>query len=500
MDDNIFDCIIIGGGWGGMAFALLSAMQGKKTALFECHDTLGGYGHCFERKGYRFCTNMHYFFDTQPGGSVDEFLKRVHLENKIVFKPLHKDHFDVIKIKDFCFGIPSDLEAYRKKLIDHFPESKAGINQLFKIRDNMAAMTNLFSKSKPLFFSSLFLHPIQFFNFAKLFLKSSSAMLDSLNIQGTLRTILLSRAGNFGILSHDIPLLFLLLEMTYYTNCATFPELGMQHFIDLIHKQLIEHGVALYLNTEIKKINRKDNKILSVVDKNGRQYFSRLFISNIDPQLTLKLSAYPITHKYNYQYTYSCFSLYLGLKNIELSNYALGNFNVWYFPTDDIDSNCESPLNTLDYKRSFLFISTPSAHVRKAALSPVGSHTMQIVVPANYQLIAHLYEHSRAHYENLKLQVKNHILAILNEQFIPNIHHFIEVDEIWSPIDLAKQVKTPFGAMYGMRPNKRKILYPVGQTSPFSNLYFVGATAANPGLGFVLNSAMKLFDSIIKMS
>src|SRR5690349_1317258 len=112
MSKNVFDCIIIGGGWGGMAFALLYAMQGKKIALFEYHNKLGGYGHCFEKKGYQFCANMHYFFDTQPGGSINEFLKRVNLENTILFNPLSKNHFDIIKIDNYSFGIPNNIEIY----------------------------------------------------------------------------------------------------------------------------------------------------------------------------------------------------------------------------------------------------------------------------------------------------------------------------------------------------------------------------------------------------
>lgn len=497
MNKRTYDCIVIGGGWGGIAFALLYAMQGKKIALFESHDKLGGYGHCFEKNGYQFCANMHYFFDTQAGGSVNEFLKRVQLETKIIFAPLDKENFDIIRVNDFSFGIPSDLETYRDKLINYFPESKDSIDQLFKVRDSMVTMTNLFSKSKILFFSSLLSHPTHFINFTKFFLKSSSNVLNNLNIQGKLRSIILSRVGNFGMLSNDIPLLFLLLEMTYYTNCATFPVLGMNHFVEEIHKKLIEYNVSIYLNTEITKINRKKNKILSVLDKNGNEYFSQLFISDIDPQLTLKLADYPINNKYNYQYTYSCFSLYLGLKNINLSEYKLGNFNIWYFPTEDIDLSCESPLYHLNYKNSFLFISTPSAHVRHVSLSPINSHTMQIVAPANYHLIFDLYKKSQIDYENFKLQVKNDILNVIKEKFIPQIRNYIEIEEFWSPIDLAHRVKAPFGTMYGMSPNKRKIIHPIGQKSPFSNLYFVGATASNPGLSFVLASAMQLVDRII---
>jgi phytoene dehydrogenase-like protein len=184
----------------------------------------------------------------------------------------------------------------------------------------------------------------------------------------------------------------------------------------------------------------------------------------------------------------------LGLKNISLKDYGLGNFNIWYNPTEDIDYGFKIPLYDLDYKRSFLFISSPSAHIDPNSIA----QTMQIVAPANYQLVENIYKHSISAHENLKENIKNHILETLAKKFIPDIRKYIEVAEIWSPIDLAEKVKAPFGTIYGMRPNKRKIIFPVGQKSPFENLYFVGATATNPGLSFVLQSALKLFDNLHK--
>lgn len=492
-----FDCIVIGGGWGGIAFALLYAMSGKKTALFEYNDRLGGYGHCFEREGYKFCANMHYFFDTHPGGKVDQFLKRVNLENKINFNSLDKDGFDNIKIDDYNFSIPLDLESYRNKLIINFPDNRDSINQLFKIRYDIELITNLYVLEEQLFFTIILNNPIEFFNFAKYFLRSASSVLDHLNIEGNLRAILLSRLGNFGVPSSEVPLILLLLEMTAYTRCATFPENGMSDFIDKIQEKLIKNNVSIFLNNEVKKINCNSRKqISSILDQNGNEYVANLYISNLDPQLLLELCDYPVTKKYCYKYTYSCFSLYLGLKDIKLEDYSLGNFNTWYYPTNDIDLDCDAALNQLDFIHSFLFISTPSAHVKSGILSPPGCHTMQIVVPADYHTIAKIHENAPHKYEELNEQVKNQILNTLDERFIPNIREYIEIEELWSPVDLAKKVKTPCGAMYGMRPNWRKVIWPLGHKTPFSNLYSVGASATYAGLAPVLSGAMKLFDKL----
>lgn len=493
---DAFDCLVIGGGWGGMAFALLNGMSGRKTALIECHDRLGGYGHCFEESSYRFCANMHYFFETQTNGMVDRFLKRVRLDQEITFDSLDKDGFDLVRVKDFSFKIPSGLANYQDKLLNQFPESSEAIKKVFTIRDNVDLFIQLFfDENKPLW-SIMMDYPSEFINLARFSLRSSCAVLDSLGIHDHLRTILLSRLGNLGLTSRDVPILILLMEMTLYTNNAAFPAHGMHHFIEKMHEKLLENNVTVLLNTEIRKINHHENSVTSVIDQNGREFTAKLFISDIDPQLTFKLCDYPVSYKYQYQYTYSCFSLYLGLKDINLEEHSLGNFNVWYYPGNALDDDCDAVLNKLDYTRSFLFVSTPSAHVKPGVLSPRGSHTMQIVAPANYAAIARLQEDSPAEFDAYKEKIKNYMLDTISHHFIPDIRKHIEVMQLWSPMDLASKVKTPCGAIYGMRPDLRKAIWPVGHNSPFNNLYFVGATASYPGLGPVISGAMKLFDKL----
>ena len=99
-------------------------------------------------------------------------------------------------------------------------------------------------------------------------------------------------------------------------------------------------------------------------------------------------------------------------------------------------------------------------------------------------------------YVEFKEKVKNDIIDTLSVKFIPNIRDHIDVIQFWSPLDLANEVKTPCGALYGMRPDMRKLVWPVGNNSPLKNLYFVGATASFAGLGPVINGSMKLFDML----
>jgi all-trans-retinol 13,14-reductase len=292
----------------------------------------------------------------------------------------------------------------------------------------------------------------------------------------------------------DTPFTTLLLNTLIYTTSAAFPKKGMHHFIDTIYQKLVENGVDIFLSTEIIKFETRNQAVSSVVDKNGNHYEADLYVSNIDPQETLRLCDFPIKGKFKYKYTHSCYSLYLGLKNINLADYKLGNFNVWYFPSENVDSGYKAALNDLNYESSWLFISTPSAHVSPGVLAPEGCSTMQVVAPANYTKIADLKLRDENKYNELNQYVKESMLNVLSKKFISSIRDYVEVEEFWSPLDLASKVKTPCGAIYGMPADAQKLINPVGQTSPFPNLYFVGATSTVAGLGNVLIGSMNLYN------
>ena len=69
-----FDCVVVGGGAGGLAMALFLARTGRRTLIIEKSSVIGGALGSFRHKGYRLDAGFHFTGALQAGGIFDELL------------------------------------------------------------------------------------------------------------------------------------------------------------------------------------------------------------------------------------------------------------------------------------------------------------------------------------------------------------------------------------------------------------------------------------------
>ena len=54
-----YDVIVVGSGSGGLTAALALARAGRRVAVFEQHDHVGGYTQSFSLGGFQFSPGVH---------------------------------------------------------------------------------------------------------------------------------------------------------------------------------------------------------------------------------------------------------------------------------------------------------------------------------------------------------------------------------------------------------------------------------------------------------
>ncbi len=82
---NVYDTIVIGGGFAGLTCALTLIRRGKRVRLLEKIHMLGGNQTYFKRKGFHFEPNIHSVAEAGEGGLVTQTLASLGMKKPVSF-------------------------------------------------------------------------------------------------------------------------------------------------------------------------------------------------------------------------------------------------------------------------------------------------------------------------------------------------------------------------------------------------------------------------------
>ena len=495
-----YDYVIMGAGMGGLTVASLLAVSGRTVCVVEGNKVLGGYAHTIKKGKYSFCHEVQYMIGCQKGGPMNKFYKMISVDTEIEFNKLNKQAFDLVSIDGLKFGIPHGVNNFQKKLVDIFPDEGKNIEEYFEVIKQIFEAGDVYQKI--LEKKDIILHPVKHWAVIKYQNYTVENLFEELKLSKELRAILAGQAGNLSASPKHVSLCLHAVMQVAFCKSAHFPKKGMEFVINKITDKILENKKnRIIKNCLVKKINSNKNKILSIETEKGVVY-GKTFISNIDPKQTYKLVSNKklssnLHKKMHYDYSSSAFTIYLGLKNVDLKKHGFGRKNIWHHSIFDIDKEFNDQIKSNDMSHPWLFISTPSMLIDEGIVCPSGSHTMEILTFVNYDYFKKLFFKDKKKFNKLKTQIYNHILDIVEKNYLPGIRNYIDEKIIHTPLDIEDLLHSPKGNVYGcsLTPENYNINR-INSNTYFDNMHFVGATSSYPGVMGVTLGGIDLYKKL----
>ncbi len=482
-----YDVVIIGSGLGGLVSAIILAKEGKSVCVLEKNQQFGGNLQTFVRDRTIFDTGVHYIGGLSKGQNLYQYFKYIDILDGLKLKKLDEDGFDIITFEgdDTNYRHAQGYENFQRVLIEQFPEEKEAI-QIYcsKVRETCLKFP-LYSliKGKP------------YYDDAEIFQLQAKSYIDSLTDNEKLRAVL---AGSNYLYAGDrerTPFYVHALSVNSYIESAYRCVNGGSQITKILIKKLKEHGGEVYKRHEVVSFNYEDGKLTSAICANGKEIKGDLFISNIEPKVTLKLvgedkfrKSY-INRVHKIESTIAAFSLYLVLKPGTFE-YQNRNFYHFKYPDRIWDSQ--------DYTQE----SWPEGYMMsmsiKKGMEEYGDNITVMTYMRFEEMEPWLDTFNTAanknergqDYEAFKAEKAEKLLKELEKKF-PNIRDCIKEVHASTPLSYRDYIASNNGSMYGyVKDVSRPMQSFISPKTKIPNLMFTGQSINMHGILGVTISAI----------
>jgi all-trans-retinol 13,14-reductase len=496
------DDLVMGSGMAGLAVAALLAHAGRRVILVEAHDTPGGYAHTFELGRYRFCAQVHYIFGCRPGGSVHALLDELGLVDRVPFIELDPDGYDHIVVAGDRYRIPSGWDRYRDRIVGLFPDEATALHRYFDI---VGAIANELSElPDSIGVGDVLAAPFRFPRLIQMRRWTLARLFDKLELSSRVRAVLAGQCGDYLLPPSRVSLLLHATLVTAYGSGAFYPRQHYQHLVDsLVDSIATRPGCQVLLEHEIDRIEVDEGRVTSVHASTGRVLRASRFISNADPRSTVDLAgaaAFPrsFVRRLSAEYSYGGISLYLGLKNVDLRDHGFGSYNVWSYPHDDLDRIYADQGERNDLSDPWLFLSTATLHSGEPGLAPPACQTLQVATHASYSEWSALRDRDPRAYRREKKRLRENLLDVIEERFIPGLRDHIDVFALGTPTTNERYVRAPHGNSYGAELTPQHVTTGRRPLQALENLWLVNATAGWPSVAGTVGAGSRLAHQLLE--
>lgn len=507
------DVCIIGAGLGGLMAGALLARRGQQVVVFDGHYVAGGCATMFHRVGaqgsWQFDVGLHYVGDCQPGGRLPRLLAEAGVE--VEFLPMDMDGFDTIVLPGLSFPIPAGHEAYRERLLQHFPAERRGIDRYVGLLLELEALTaemnrerrGLRAQAGLLWTAATRARHVPRYQKATM-----AQVLDDCTRDPALRAVILGQSGDYGLPASRVSALLHMGLANHYFKGAWYSRGGGQVLADRLCEVIEVHGGRICLRRTVEKILLLDGRACGVQVRGMRQeaqkVLSRAVLSNADIRRTMlellpegTLPPETWRRAQNFQMGGAIFLSCFGLRG-DLRELGMGARNIWRFDTLDQEEVYADIARGRLEPRAVYITSASLKDPESAGHSPPGTMGVEVMCLAPGRAEAWGVSQEELHsggyrkkpeYLEHKRRVEEALLDRLEAQF-PGSRARVVFRESATPVTHSRFTRASDGTGYGLAATPEQFLKGrPGYRGPVPALYLAGAsTRAGHGIVGALSS------------
>lgn len=280
MKENVYDIVIIGSGLGGLVSALIFAKEGYKVCVLEKNNQFGGNLQTFVRDKSIFDTGVHYIGGLGEGENLHQYFKYLGIMDDLKLKKMDEDKYDIITFNEDDINYPhaQGYTNFIEQLAKLFPEERTAIETYCtKIKDTCNSFPLYNLKIGDAYYGDTDLLSLKIKDY-----------IESITDNEKLRAVLVG--SNFLYAGEDnTPFYVHALSINSYIQSSWRCVNGGSQISKLLIKQIRNLGGKVLKYKEVVGFGFEDEKLVSAKTKDGEEYFSDRFISNIEPKHTLKM-------------------------------------------------------------------------------------------------------------------------------------------------------------------------------------------------------------------
>jgi len=482
--------LIVGAGLGGLSTALRLVKKGYNVEIIEKNSQAGGRLNQIRKDGFTFDTGPSFF---SMSYEFTDLAKDCGIDlpfNYYGLDPLYTVSF---RNSPRIYHLYKDPDRLAAEFRDVEPRFEEAMRRYLRKSERLYYDTNVVIKSN---YNSL-LHyfltlprvgPAHIGTLFRSFWSQVSRYFSSREA----REILSLVAFFLGRTPFDTPATYTLLSYTEFMHDGYFNvEGGMYKIIEGIVEELKKENVRITYNTEITGFIAEDNKLISLVDKNGKKWNSDIIVINADAAVfrgkIFGRKEFSEERLDKMEWTMGSLTIYLGVKcklpEVEHHNYYLGtNYRDYAGKVYTSSEITDTPY----YYVNVLSKSNPEC-------APPDSESLFFVCPVPDLRFKNSW-HDRD-------QIVDSIIDDFSKRTGTNIKPHIVSRTVYTPEEWQNQFNLHRGSGLGLSHKMMQIggFRPKNYDEVFRNVFYTGAsTIPGTGLPMVVISSKLAVDRILR--